>query len=396
MKKKLTKTKFKSAVGAAGHLFSRIVCLGAVSLICSSALAQNLFVADSGGSGNIYEFTPAGVRSIFASGLSYPSGLIFDSAGNLFAAVNGTIYKFTPAGVRTTFAVGFNLPKLAFDRGGNLFVSDLGTGAIFKFGPNGTKSTFASGLNTTTGLACDSAGNLFVSEYGSGVKGGTLNGVPVIYKFTPDGARTTFASSSELNAPLALAFDSAGDLFVSDDTVTDSTELQTFPGGIYRFSPGGARSTFAPGFTPFALAFDSAGNLFVSTDAIYKFTPGGVRSTFATGLGGPLAFGKPSARPPTDFNNDGKPDYLLYNSSTRQTAIWYLNNNVYTSWAYGRTLPAGWNVVGVADFNRDGKPDYLLYNPSTQQTAIWYLNNNVYTSGAYGPTFPAGWSVVAP
>src|SRR5438045_254049 len=42
-----------------------------------------------------------------------------------------------------------------------------------------------------------------------------------------------------------------------------------------------------------------------------------------------------------------------------------------------------WSVAGVADFNRDGHPDYLLYNGSTRQTAIWYLNNNVLSSGLY-------------
>jgi len=95
-----------------------------------------------------------------------------------------------------------------------------------------------------------------------------------------------------------------------------------------------------------------------------------------------------------DFNRDGHPDYLLYNGRTRQTAIWYLNNNVLTSGLYGPTLPAGWSVVGVADFNGDGHPDYLLFNSSTRRTAIWYLNNNVLSSGLSGPTLPAGWSVV--
>src|SRR5206468_270206 len=227
-----------------------------------------------------------------------------------------------------------------------------------------------------------------------GVKGGTLNGVPVIYKFTPGGARNTFASPSELNAPLALAFDSAGNLFVSDDTVTDSTELQTFPGAIYKFAPAGARNTFAPGFTPFALAFDSSGDLFVSTDAIYKFTPGGVRSTFATGLTGFLAFGKPSTRPATDFNNDGKPDFVLYNASTHQTAVWYLSNNVHVAGSYGPTLPAGWSLVGVADFNGDKKPDYLLFNPSTRQSEIWYLSGTTRVGNAAGPIVAAGYSLV--
>ena len=88
-----------------------------------------------------------------------------------------------------------------------------------------------------------------------------------------------------------------------------------------------------------------------------------------------------------DFNLDGKPDYVLFNPSTRRTAIWYLNNNVFVGGAYGPTLPAGWTLVGAADFNGDGKNDYLLFNPSTRQSAIWYMNNNVLVSGAYGPIF---------
>jgi hypothetical protein len=97
-----------------------------------------------------------------------------------------------------------------------------------------------------------------------------------------------------------------------------------------------------------------------------------------------------------DFNGDGHPDYLLFNSSTRQTAIWYLNNNVLSSGRYGPTLPVGWTVVGVADFDRDGKPDYALYNSAMQQTAVWYLNNNALTSGAFGPSLPANWNLIAP
>jgi hypothetical protein len=145
----------------------------------------------------------------------------------------------------------------------------------------------------------------------------------------------------------------------------------------------------------------------------------------------------------SDFNGDGHPDYVLQNASTRQTAIWYLNNNFYIGGAYGPTLvagwglrgvsdfigdshsdyalfapstnqtglwylsgptfiggafgptlPSGWELVGTADFNGDNKPDYVLYNASTRQTAIWYLNNNVFVSGAYGPTLPFGWSLI--
>jgi len=98
---------------------------------------------------------------------------------------------------------------------------------------------------------------------------------------------------------------------------------------------------------------------------------------------------------PTDFNNDGRPDYVLYTGSTRQTEIWYLNNNVHIASAFGPTLPTGYSVVGVADFNRDGHPDYLLFNASTRQTGIWYLSDNVRIGAANGPTLSTGWELVA-
>src|SRR5437773_543352 len=97
---------------------------------------------------------------------------------------------------------------------------------------------------------------------------------------------------------------------------------------------------------------------------------------------------------PTDFNNDGKPDYILYNASTRQTVIWYLNGTDLIGAASGPTLPAGYKLVGLADFNRDGHPDYLLFNPSTRQTLIWYLNKNVLMSTASGPTIPSGYQLI--
>ena len=103
----------------------------------------------------------------------------------------------------------------------------------------------------------------------------------------------------------------------------------------------------------------------------------------------------PGGNPPTDFNHDGHPDYLLYNAGTRQTAVWYLNNNVYIGGAYAPTLPVGWRVIDAADFNRDGHPDYALFNASTRQTAIWYLSGVTFIGGAYGPTLPAGWELVA-
>jgi len=168
----------------------------AVILCPAQAQAQNLFVSDYN-SGNVYEFTPGGTRSIFASGLSRPLGLAFDSAGNLYVAeqASGNVYKFAPDGTRSTLASGVESPYgLAVDHADNLFVEVWGyPGFISEYTPGGIQSTFASKVYPW-GLAFDGLGNLFETDFGSGN----------IYEFTPGGTRTTFASG--LASPTFLAF----------------------------------------------------------------------------------------------------------------------------------------------------------------------------------------------
>jgi hypothetical protein len=104
-----------------------------------------------------------------------------------------------------------------------------------------------------------------------------------------------------------------------------------------------------------------------------------------------------------DFNADGGPDLVLYNSNTRQTAVWYLNGTTFTSQVAGPTITAGWTLAGVADFNADGKPDFLIFNPTTRKAGIWTLNGLTVTNARYLVTSagvqivqPAGYSIVAP
>jgi hypothetical protein len=96
-----------------------------------------------------------------------------------------------------------------------------------------------------------------------------------------------------------------------------------------------------------------------------------------------------------DFNGDGHPDFVLRNPSSRQTAIWYLNNNLFVGGAYGATLAAGWGLAGVADFSRDTHPDYALFNPGTNRTAIWYLSGPTFIGSAFAPTLTTGWELAA-
>src|SRR5205814_10097800 len=111
----------------------------------------------------------------------------------------------TATGLATMLAaVSAHSGGLAFDAAGNLF--ERGTDSIFKFTPDGNKSTFASGLSTygVYNLAFDAAGDLFVSDQDS----------HSILKFTPDGKKSTFASGLNTYGVDYVAFGYAGDVFV--------------------------------------------------------------------------------------------------------------------------------------------------------------------------------------
>jgi hypothetical protein len=123
--------------------------------VASSAQAQNLFVPDFSG-GTITEITPGGAQGTFASGLNGPTGVAFNSGGDLFEADfnSGNIYEFTPSGVQSTFASGLYAPyALAFNSAGNLFEAGNKSGNIYEFTPGGMQSTFASGLDGPIFLA---------------------------------------------------------------------------------------------------------------------------------------------------------------------------------------------------------------------------------------------------
>jgi len=160
---------------------------------------------------------------------------------------------------------------------GQLYSGGLNTNAVYRFSSSGVQSTFVTGPHADS-IAFDSKGNLFVSDPQN----------KVLVKITPGGTKTTFDSGY---APAGLAFNAAGNLFVGDSGF----------GNIYKYLPNGTKTIFASGVSgPFGLAFDRAGNLYVSefnTNSILKFAPNGTQSAtpFASGLHGPLGLAFDSA-----------------------------------------------------------------------------------------------------
>lgn len=116
--------------------------------------------------------------------------------------------------------------------------------------------------------------NLFVSDSGSGN----------IYKFSPNGARSTFASG--MSNVWELAFDRDGNLFAADYGA-DS---------IYKFTPNGAQSVFAnvnfADLNAHGLVFDGNGNLFVTAVPgayIDEFNSAGSGNNFGPAMTAPSA-----------------------------------------------------------------------------------------------------------
>ena len=118
----------------------------------------------------------------------------FDPSGNLLVinAPNVGISKFSPTGAfLESFGAktALRYSAVAADALGNVFAANSYTHTVDKFSASGTAlGTFlntAKGITTPQGLAFDKAGNLYVSN--SQPDGNTFNHLNSITKYAPDG-----------------------------------------------------------------------------------------------------------------------------------------------------------------------------------------------------------------
>lgn len=308
----------------------------------------DLYIADSGNQ-LVEEVTPDGTLSILDGATpaltlgvvpnlgSGPAGIAVDGGGDAYVADPGRsfVYEFTPLGVRTVFA-GTGTPGAAVpgaaasspvgqpygvarDAGGDVYISDRTHNEVYKVDPTGTLSVFAgtgasgppavgpataSDLASPAGLAVDANGDLYIADSGN----------DVVEKVTPAGALSIVAGSgtqgaptagsalgSDLDDPLGVAVDGAGDVFIADSGNYDVEEV-TAGGQLSVLAGTGTAGTptfglFANGQAlgdPTDVAVDTSGSVLVADEAnnaidrIGLATPG-VISAFSASVSGTTA-----------------------------------------------------------------------------------------------------------
>ena len=230
-----------------------------------------LYYINSANGGQIMKVGPDGTIELFKKlGWDFgPSGLTFDSKGNLFVTSGfGLISKITNSGVISAFidssrAIQLgDIGAIAFDKSDNLYLTNRTNNTIQKITNSGVISTFVNtGTNYASSLAFDAFGNLFASIGGK------------ICKITTNGTISIFASNSGyLLSSGVLAFDSKGTLYC-----TSSGDE------VLKVSNSGLITRYFKGLSyPSSMAFDDSSNLYVnSTSGINKITNNGILSLFA-------------------------------------------------------------------------------------------------------------------
>jgi Bacterial Ig-like domain (group 3)/PKD domain/NHL repeat/Beta-propeller repeat len=220
--------------------------------------------------------------------VSAATGLITTVAGTGQAGYNGD-------GIPATSAELFNPSSLAVDAAGDLFIADYinqrvrevnaSTGLISTVAGTGTAGYNGDGIAATSaelsyayGIALDSAGDLFIADSQNyrvrEVSASTGLITTIAGSGTPgysgDGSAAT---SAELNFPMSVAVDAAGNVFIADANNQVIREVATGTGMISTVAGTGAPGYNGDGipagqadlgYNVSGVAVDAAGDLFIN------------------------------------------------------------------------------------------------------------------------------------
>ncbi len=222
-------------------------------------------------------------------------GVAVDNVGDVYAALNDVpaaegVWRITPSGDATLYAGipgAIVLNAMAFDKPGNLFVTDSITGTIYQIPPGGGSAQpwvtgdpllqgsatacggFPFGPLGANGIAFNNHGDAFVMN--------TTKGEVVRIPVLPDRSAGTpelfVGPTCDLKGADGQAFDNEDNLYVA----------LNIQGKIVRIDPDGNMTTIAaspgdPLFFPSAIAFGTGfalrKQIFITNFAVFGGTPG--------------------------------------------------------------------------------------------------------------------------
>ncbi len=241
--------------------------------------------------------------------LAQPGSLAVDGSGNLYLSdtqrtnTADTEIRKVAAGTGVITTVAGYGGYVAVDGAANLYISDgesivrkvAATGAVTIVAGTGTVGYSGDGGPATSaqlhypgGLAVDGSGNLYISDGGNCRIRKVATGTGIITTVAGNGTQGYSgdggqATSAQMNFPLGVALDGAGNLFIADAfnyairKVAAGTGVMTTVAGNGTQGYSGDRGPAASAqmIRPWGVAVDAAGNVYVA-DAVAATASGGV------------------------------------------------------------------------------------------------------------------------
>ena len=167
-------------------------------------------VAMSSLGGGVARVVARGSTKLLVETSGRPAGLAFDRAGDLYVTDRqlGALFKVTPWGHLLAWTEGMKAPEgVAVGNAGEVYVVDAGASRVYRVSPDGQRTVLVSDLSGPRGIVMAADGRrMFVSD------GAT------VWQFAPDGTgKRRFAALADRGVPAVMALDEQGRLYVARD-----------------------------------------------------------------------------------------------------------------------------------------------------------------------------------